>query len=765
MEELIRIISAHDRAYYIDAHPSISDREYDLLMQELKDLESAHPELILPTSPTLRVGGGISEGFTHVRHAVPMLSLDNTYSPSEVEAFCERVTKWLGGEKPVYTVEPKVDGVAVTLVYQKGVLAFGATRGDGVTGDDITANLKTIRSIPLSLTFEPGKAPDEVEVRGEVYMSKAGFLKVNSQRQESGESTFANPRNAAAGSLKMLDSREVARRPLDAVWYGMGQCVAGTDGWTPSTQLELAECLKKWGLKGSDFLKTADSAQMIMERVDELQKMRESFAYEIDGAVIKVDRFDWREKLKMTGKAPRWAMAYKYESERAVTRLLDITVQVGRTGNLTPVAELEPVFLAGSTIRRATLHNEDEIRRKDIRIGDQVTIEKAGEVIPAVVSVVMETRTGKERVFEMPRLCPVCGSEAVRHPEEAAWRCENLQCPAQVTRRLEHFAHRTALDIESLGGIVADRLIESGMVSEPMDVFNLQVKELGKLNLGTLKEPRILGDKNAARIIEAVKASRDKPLDRWLFAMAIPHLGRTLALKVASYHKTFKEVIDSPLLKGVCELEELEVALRESNPRARAHQGKSNSEKENLARQHTEFNTRRERLAGPLIAAGFARLGSGGDDNYVYEVGPVACRSMLDFFDSPSGRKWISRMEELKINPVGGKGDESDTGKLPLKGCVYVLTGTLKGFSRDQAGEKIRALGGQVTSSVSRKTTGVIVGEEPGENKVQSAREHGIPLIPEVEFLTLISQGDEWSTERPADRKKVEPRGDQLNLL
>src|SRR5947208_6442185 len=477
-----------------------------------------------------------------------MLSLDNTYSEKEVASFYARITRLLPNERIPVVIEPKVDGVAVSLLYENGRLRHAATRGDGAVGDDITQNIKTIRSIPERLR---SARPSVFEVRGEVFMDKRGFAKLNEERSKAGLPLFANPRNAAAGSLKQLDPAIVAKRPLGILFYGTG-AVEDVDLEKHS---ELFPLLEKFGLPTSERWWLADSFEEILNAIRELDKIRADFAYQTDGAVVKVDALEQRERLGLTAKSRRWAIAYKYEAERVETRLIDILVQVGRTGVLTPVAVLEPVTVSGSRVSRATLHNEDEIKRKDIRIGDTVVIEKAGEVIPAVVEVVKSKRPREAQPFDFFRhirgKCPVCGGRVRRDPEFVVWRCENIQCPAQTTRRLEFFAARSALDIESVGGIVADKLVERGLVREPLDLFELKIEQLATLNLGNEDAPRVFGEKNATKAIQAIERAKTFPLSRWLFALAIPDVGKTTAMQLARFHETLEQVARSQLLRDV----------------------------------------------------------------------------------------------------------------------------------------------------------------------------------------------------------------------
>jgi DNA ligase (NAD+) len=512
-------IRAHDHAYYVEAKPSISDQAYDKLYHELLDLEKKFPDLVTPDSPSQRVGGEPLTAFTPVQHLSPMMSLDNTYSQEEVRHFVARVQRLVPGETLEWMVEPKVDGVAINLRYENGVFTCGATRGDGTTGDDVTANLKTIRSIPGKLKVPAKKSPEAVEIRGEVYLPKAAFAKLNAERVANGEEPFANPRNSAAGSLKQLDPRLVAKRPLDVIVYGLG-VFQGAE--PPKEHDEVLDWLKSAGFRTPQKTWKCRSAEELIEAINELDQLRHKFLYETDGAVIKLNSFALREKIGFTSKAPRWAIAYKYAAEQAETKLKAITIQVGRTGALTPVAELEPVFLAGSTIARATLHNEDELRRKDIRVGDTVTIEKAGEVIPAVVGVVLTKRTGKEVVFEFPKHCPECGSKTARTEgngtgDGVVWRCLNAACPAQVRGRIEHWCARGAMDIEGGGEVLAGQLVKSKLVHDVADLYSLTLEQLCDLER--------MGEKSAKNFLDGIEASKTRDLWRLLFGLGILHVG------------------------------------------------------------------------------------------------------------------------------------------------------------------------------------------------------------------------------------------------
>jgi DNA ligase (NAD+) len=710
IEELRREIKEHDRHYYEEAAPVISDREYDRLYRELVDLEARFPQFVAPDSPTQRVGGKPLEAFAQIQHRLPMLSLDNTYSEKEVANFYRRITRLLPEEKIPVVIEPKVDGVAVSLLYENGKLRYAATRGDGALGDDITQNVRTIRSVPEQLR---GAAPKLFEARGEVYMDKRGFEKLNEERSAGGLSLFANPRNAAAGSLKHLDPKIVAQRPLRIVFYGTG----ATEGVDVDLHSEIFPLFKKLGLPTSERWWLADSVEEILNAIRELDKIRTDFAYQTDGAVVKVDEFEQRERLGFTAKSPRWAIAYKYAAERVETRLMDIIVQVGRTGILTPVAVLEPVTVSGSRVSRATLHNEDEIKRKDIRIGDTVVIEKAGEVIPAVVEIVKSKRPRSAKPFDffehIHGNCPVCGGPVRRDPQFVAWRCENIQCPAQTTRRVEFFAGRGALDIEAVGGIVADKLVERGLVREPLDLFELKIEQLAKLNLGSEDAPRIFGEKNATKALNAIARARNLPLSRWLFALAIPDVGKTTATQLARFHDNIHDVAQSQLLRDVLHYHE-----------------------------KREKKTETKQVAERLIGAGFAepsKSKNGKDHGIVTEVGPVVARSILSFFESDTGNKVLRRLKHLGISPKSEKISTKKAAELPLAGKTFVLTGTLPSMTREKATAKIETLGGHVSSSVSKKTDYVVAGKEAG-SKLDKAKQLDIRILNEMEFRKMLAR-------------------------
>src|SRR3984893_3377721 len=525
-------IEEHNRRYYEETAPTISDRDYDRLYKELVDLESKFPDLAMPDSPTQRVGGKPLKAFAQVTHRAPMLSLDNTYSEEEVADFCARISRLLPKEKIPVVIEPKADGVAVSLLYENGKLRYAATRGDGVIGDDMTQNIKTIRSVPEKLR---GKTPKVLEVRGEVFMDKRGFEKLNEERRKADLPPFANPRNAAAGSLKQLDPAIVATRPLGVIFYGTGV----NEGVDVDLHSKIFPLLKKLGLPATEKWWVGDSVEEILKAIHQLDRIRKNFPYQTDGAVVKVDSFAQRERLGFTAKSPRWAIAYKYEAERVETRLLEVIIQVGRTGILTPVAVLEPVTVSGSTVARATLHNEDEIARKDIRIGDTVVIEKAGEVIPAVVRVKTEARTGKEKKFRMPTSGPVCGGKLIKDEGQVALRGINRQCPAQLKRRIEHFASRGAMDIEGLGEMMVQQLVSRELVRDISDIYALTAEKMSILER--------MGEKSIGNLLEAIERSKTRPLWRLIVGLGILHVGVSASRALAEHFRGLDALMDAPV--------------------------------------------------------------------------------------------------------------------------------------------------------------------------------------------------------------------------
>ena len=549
MDWLPARIERHNRLYYAEAAPEISDRDYDRLVEELLELEKKHPQLSLADSPTRRVGEARSLEFPPHMHRIPMMSLDNTYSIEELKKFLDRVRRGLMAtpHSVEWIVEPKVDGVAITLIYENGKFVRGATRGDGATGDDITTNLRTIRNLPLKLSVQPRR----LEVRGEVYMIRKGFEQINREREKEGLPLFANPRNAAAGSLKQLDSRITAKRPLAVILYAVAEAQGAKIGF----HHEALELIREAGLPGPAKYWKAGSDDEVVKAVGEIDRFRETLPYDTDGAVVKLDSLAQQGALGATSKSPRWAAAYKFESEKADTKLLDIQVQVGRTGTLTPVAHLEPVRVAGSTVSRATLHNADEIERKDIRIGDVVIIEKAGEVIPAVIGVRKDRRKGGEKKFKMPARCPACGGEVSREEGEVAVRCENLDCPAQLERRIQHFASRGAMDIEGMGDALVKQLVDRKLVRGVADLYDLCLQDLENLER--------MGEKSAANVIEAVDASKKRDLWRLVFGLGIRHVGVTAARTLTSHFGSM-EALSSASREELVSVHEIGDVMAES---------------------------------------------------------------------------------------------------------------------------------------------------------------------------------------------------------
>ena len=532
IRKLREMISHHDRKYYAENRPEVSDQEYDRLMKELQRLEEIHPELIAPDSPTQRVSGVVQEGFKTVEHKIPMLSMDNTYSADEIRGFDKRVKKNLGVDKLDYVVELKIDGVSISLLYEKGRFIQGATRGDGFNGDDITINLRTIRSLPLNLSVKKGaRFPSAFEARGEVYIPRKTFLKINKEKEKKGEEVFANPRNAASGSLKLLDSSLAAKRHLDMWIYGLG----GVEGESFKTQYETISFLNDAGFRTNPHIKKYHSIEDVIKYCNEWEDKKDSLDYDIDGMVIKVDSLSYQKRLGETSKSPRWMIAYKFPAERKETRLEDIIVQVGRTGTLTPVAALKPVELSGSTVSRATLHNQDEIIRKDIRIGDHVIIEKAGEIIPQVVEALKNKRTGKEKRFSMPKKCPACDSVVENIKNEVALRCENLGCPAQLKERIKHFASRQAMDIEGMGEAVVAQLVDKKLVEDYGDIYYLKHDEVKGLER--------MADKSASNLIDAIVKSKANSLNRLIFGLGIRHVGVRAAWILAARFGSLERIV------------------------------------------------------------------------------------------------------------------------------------------------------------------------------------------------------------------------------
>lgn len=733
MKHLAAELERHNRLYYVEAAPEISDREFDLMLRELADLEKAHPDLADPNSPTQHVGGQPLDKFESVPHAVPMMSLDNLFTEQELRDY---VAKTPGP----FVLEPKIDGISISLRYENGALVQAITRGDGKVGDEVTANVKTIKSLPLRLATD--NPPAVFEVRGEVFMTRSGFQQINEQRQEAGEAPFANPRNACAGSMKMLDPRVVAQRPLDIILYATGEL----DGIEFNSHQEMIQTLREFGFKTAHATWLCDSADELWDKLCQLEKMRDEFEFEMDGGVIKVNDRTRYEELGYTAKFPRWAIAYKYAPEQAETTLRDITVQVGRTGVLTPVAELEPVQLAGTIVKRATLHNEDEIRRKDIKIGDTVIIEKAGEIIPAVVRVVADKRTGDEVEFNMPAVCPECGEAVEKREGEVAWRCVNLQCPAQLKSWLAHFASRGALDIESIGGIVADSLVERGLVQSPLDLFTLKRSQLATLNLGTDDKPRMFGEKNADKTLAALEAAKSKPLGDWLFALGIPKLGKVSAEIIAKKHDDLAAIQSSDLIDQVIQLNAKQDEAAALNPRAAVNRDKTDLEKHALAGQHEQALAELEAIGQALVKAGWCKGAKGKFTKTGDGIGAETAKAVQHFFHSEAGEKVLKKLSELGINP-----SRAQAAGAQFDGQTFVITGTLPTLKREAAAEMIRQRGGKASGSVSKKTDYLLAGENAG-SKLTKAQELGVTIIDEAAFLEMC--GEEKTPEPEPEEKK-----------
>lgn len=665
-------IRHHERLYYEQDAPEISDPEFDALMRELRALEEAHPELRSPDSPTERVGGQPVDGFAVVAHRAPMLSLDNAYSDEELRAFDERVRKGLGLAADAlvdYVAELKIDGLSIALTYEDGVMVRAATRGDGERGEEVTANIRTIRAIPLRLNGAPAGS---FEVRGEVYLPRAVFTRVNQEREEAGEPPFANPRNAAAGAVRQLDPRQVARRRLSAWMYQ----VVGLD--VGASHAGMLETLRGWSLPIEPHWERRTGIDALIAFCAGWQDGRDGLDYETDGVVIKVDRLADRERLGATSKFPRWAVAYKFPAQQVSTRLADIVLQVGRTGAVTPVAVLEPVLLAGSTISMTTLHNADEVARKDVRIGDRVVIEKGGDVIPKVVRVEDPDRPGRGAPWEMPRTCPSCGSDLVRGEGEVVWRCERSSCPARLRRSLEHFASRNAMNIEGLGEAIVDQLITQGLVSDVADLYALTAETLEALMVAPRDpksdraRPRKLG-KVGTNLVAQIDRSRRNELWRLIHGLGIRHVGERAAELLA---------------RGFGSLEALAAADVETLQR-------------------------------------------------VPEIGPVVATAVRGWFDDPRNRGLIQRLADAGVRTEATAEERAAPAGGPLAGKTFVLTGTLEGLTREEATAAIERLGGKVTGSVSRKTSYVVVGADPG-SKAGKAQQLGIETLDEASLRRLI---------------------------
>ena len=658
--ELRDLIREHERRYYVLAAPTLTDAEFDRLMAELRELEARHPELISPDSPTQRVGGRPAEGFATVEHLVPMLSLDNAYSDDDLRAFHERVIRLLSaGDAPpaevVYVAELKIDGLSIALTYEDGVLVRGVTRGDGVRGEDVTGNVRTIRAIPLRLEHD---VPGRLEVRGEVYLPRASFERVNQEREDAEEPAFANPRNAAAGTMRSLDPAAVARRGLAAFVYQI--VTAGEERGEHAAAMQRMSDL---GLPVEPHWRRCAGLEAVMDYCREWGDARHSLGFDTDGVVIKLDDLALRMRLGATNKFPRWATAYKFPALQARTRLKEIAVNVGRTGAVTPYAVLEPVFLSGSTIQMATLHNEQEIARRDIRPGDLVIIEKGGDVIPKVVGPVVAERPEGARPWEMPRECPACGSRLARPDDEVVWRCLNASCPARLRRSLLHFAARRAMNIEGLGEALVDQLVDRGLVADVADLYALQADQLAGLDR--------MGQKSALKLLGQIARSKEAELWRVLFGLGIRHVGERVAQSLAGAFGSIDALAAAP---------------------------------------------------AETIQA-------------VRDIGPIAAAAVREYFDEPHNLALVGRLRASGLRLESSA--PAQAGGQALAGATFVLTGTLAGMTRDAAEEAIKARGGRVSGSVSKKTTYVVAGAEAG-SKLAKAQALGVAVLDEEAFSRLI---------------------------
>jgi DNA ligase (NAD+) len=670
INQLRREIRHHEERYYVHDAPEISDERFDRLVRELEQLESEYPDLVTPDSPTQRVAGRPAEGFPTVEHVAPMLSLDNAYNEEELRAFDERVRKGAGlGVAPVaYVTELKIDGLGIALTYEDGRLARGATRGDGMRGEDVTANVRTIRAIPLALQDAPS---GRLEVRGEVYLPRSAFERINREREDDGEPLFANPRNAAAGTMRNLDPGLVARRRLGAFTYH----VLGLDGTSHS---EMLRAMSRWGLPVERHWCACAGIDDVVAFCAEWAEKRRELPFETDGVVIKVDDLSLRQRLGTTAKFPRWATAFKFPAQQVHTKLLRIEVNVGRTGANTPYAVLEPVFVAGSTVSMATLHNAEDIARKDLREGDTVVVEKAGDVIPRVVAPIPSLRPEASVPWVMPATCKACGSGLHRDVEEVVWRCENTSCPARLRRGLEHFASRSAMNVEGLGESLVDQLIEQGLVHDFGDLYHLTSAQLEDLVVAPREPrsdravPRKLG-KVGRNVFEQIARSRANDLWRLVYGLGIRHVGEKAAATLSRHLRTMEAILDAPV----------------------------------------------ERL------------------QEVPDIGPVVAASIRSFTEEPRNRELVRKLALAGVNMASQQPEPAVAAARALAGRTFVLTGTLETMTREEATGAIERLGGKVSGSVSKKTSYVVAGADAG-SKLDKARALGIATLSEDEFRKLI---------------------------
>lgn len=657
--QLRKSINYHNYLYHVMDNPEISDAAYDRLMKELEGLEKLNPDLITPDSPTQRVGKAPLKEFKTVRHTIPMLSLSNSFEQEEIREFDQRIKRFLKITDDIeYVAEAKLDGVAVELVYERGKFVVGSTRGDGTIGEDVTLNLKTIRSIPLQLLdIQKARVPDRLEVRGEVFLGKNEFKLLNRKREDSGETLFANPRNAAAGSLRQLDPRITVERPLDIFCHGIG----GTSKIMFETHWDNLRAFSQLGLKVNPVVYRCRNIEEVISRCKEIEGKRKELDYEIDGAVIKVNDLKLQKRLGTISRSPRWAMAYKFEAHQEVTRIKDIIVQVGRTGALTPVAIMEPVKVGGVEVSRATLHNQDEIDKKDIRIGDAVIVQRAGDVIPEVVKAIESKRTGRERRFVIPTRCPVCDSEVIKTENEAVSRCLGLSCPAKLKESINHFASKRAFHIEGLGDKLVNQLVDRGLTKNVSDLFFLTVKDLAGLDR--------MAEKSAQNVINAIEKSKNAGLERLVYALGIRHVGEHNAIILVS----------------------------------------------NLGSMERLIKADEDSLLG------------------IKEIGPEVAHSIVKFFEQDANIKAIKRLKEVGVSFIPTRGEIKNS----LEGMVFVFTGGLRKYTREEAREMAESRGSKVGSSVSSKTNFLVVGESPG-SKLKKAIMLGVKIMSEKEFEKLI---------------------------
>lgn len=738
-------LNRHNRLYYEQAAPEISDAEYDALFLELEKLEKAHPELADPNSPTQRVGGAPLQGFNQIRHEVPMLSIDDIFEQRdtlvpdlELVEFYNKLVKSLGTDRVPVSVEPKIDGVAVTLMYRNGSLSHAATRGDGDVGDDVTANIRTIRSIPLIL---PADAPSVLEVRGEVFMPNAAFARLNEERDAAGLSVFANPRNATAGTLKQLDSKQVAARPLDFLAHGLG----AYEGPELKEVNNFWDMLRHCGIPCNGPVYYKDTLESTREAVRDIDQLRHSLPYGTDGAVIKIRSFSTRTALGATARAPRWAAAYKFPPEQKETEVLNIVVQVGRTGVLTPVAELKPVLLSGSTVSRATLHNQDEIDRKDVRIGDTVLVEKAGEIIPAILKVNLSRRPETTQAYSIwnatQGLCPACGAGIVKEEGKVAWLCTNFTCPAQAVTGITHFCSRAALDVESIGSSVAEALRNTELATSALDLFSLTLEQLANLNLGTEEEPRRYGEKNAQKALDALQHARELPLERWLIAFGIPQVGEVVAKALADTHPDLDHVADSSYLRDIIRLDALTAQAVKTNPNSRENK-KAVKEglvsAEEIQQRHKLLTDEISSLTAPYLSTGYLRTNAG-KLSYGSDIGVAAAKSLNNFFTSSAGLHTLAVLHGHGITPQSRtwRPNLLETPEGILSGKTFVITGTLS-QSREHFEHLISQHGGKATGAISKSTSYLLAGNGGG-SKREKAVKLGVPVISEEEFNQLIN--------------------------